>query len=120
MIFISYSHVDAKWCEDLVTMAAPLTKYVGMQIFSDADIAGGSTWRSAIQKSLDKATVAVLLVSSHFLKSPFIMDVELPYMLKARDARGLEILWVLVSHCLYEVTPLQPIQAALPIATPLE
>src|ERR1051326_8121963 len=117
MIFVSYSQVDAKYCQDLLTMAAPLTKYGGMQIFSDADIAAGASWPSTIQKSLDKASVAVLLVSRHFLRSRFIMDIELPYILKARNVRGLEILWVLVSHCLYEETPLQPIQAALPTGT---
>ena len=101
-------------------MAAPLTKYCGMQIFSDSDIAAGASWRSTIQKSLDKSVVAVLLVSRHFLKSKFIMEIELPYVLKARSDRGLEVLWVLVSDCLYKQTPLQPIQAALPTSPTLE
>ena len=120
MIFVGYSHVDAKSCQDLLAMAAPLTKYQGMQIFSDADIPTGASWRATIQKSLEKATVAVLLVSRHFFTSRFITDVELPYILKARNARGLETIWVLVSHCLFEETPIQPIQAALPTETPLE
>jgi len=30
------------------------------------------------------------------------------------------VVWVLVSHCAYEVTPLAPIQAALPPETPLD
>jgi hypothetical protein len=120
MIFICYSHVDANWCQDLLTMAAPLTKYGGMQIVSDADIAAGAAWRSTIQKWMDKATVAVLPVSRHSLASNFIMEIELPYLLMARKNRGLEILWFLVSHCLYEKSPLQPIQAALPTSKPLE
>src|SRR5947209_13817436 len=61
MIFLSYSHADARWCQELLTMAAPLTKYGGMQIFSDSDIRAGASWRSTIQKALDQATVAVLL-----------------------------------------------------------
>src|SRR5207249_1749011 len=32
----------------------------------------------------------------------------------------LKILWVMVSHCLYEETPLEAIQAALPTAIPLD
>jgi hypothetical protein len=120
MIFVSYSHADAKSCQDFLTMAAPLTKYGGMQVFSDTDIAAGALWRSTIQKSLDMSTVVVLLVSRHFLKSSFITDVELPYILKARNSRGLAVLWVLVSQCLYEETPLQPMQAALPTSSPLE
>ena len=120
MIFVAYSHVDMEWCDDLLTMAAPLTRYGGLQIFSDTDIAAGALWRSTIQKSLDKATVAVLLVSRHFLESKFIMDVELPYILNARNARGLQVLWVLVSECLYEKTALASIQAALPTDISLE
>jgi hypothetical protein len=91
-----------------------------MRTFSDADIGTGASWRSNILKSLDEASVAVLLVSPYFLNSAFIMDVELPRILKARRERGLELVWVLVSHCVYEVTPLEPCQAALPTETPLE
>ena len=62
----------------------------------------------------------MLLVSEHFLNSSFIMDVELPCVLKARNDRGLALLWVLVSDCLWEKTQLKPIQAALPTATTLQ
>jgi len=110
MIFISYSHNDSKWSEDLLTMAAPLQKYGGITVWSDADIAAGSKWRSTIQSSLDKAAVAVLLVSRHFLKSEFIMNVEFPYILRARESRGLRVLWILVSDCLYKETALEPIR----------
>jgi hypothetical protein len=120
MIFVSYSHADAGWCKDLVIMAAPLVRYGGMQYFADTDIAAGSSWPSTIHKALDKAAVAVLLVSRHFFASQFIMQTELPYILKARNDRGLVVLWVLVSDCLYKNTPLKPIQAALPTKEPLE
>jgi len=120
MTFVSYSHRDLEWCQDLLVMAAPLMKYGSIQFFSDSDIAAGSAWRTTIQKNLDKTVVAVLLVSRHFLKSPFIMDTELPYILDACKKRELTVLWVLVSECLYKKTPLREIQAALPTSTPLE
>jgi phosphatidylserine/phosphatidylglycerophosphate/cardiolipin synthase-like enzyme len=90
MVFISYSHVDTKWLTDLLTMAAPFVKFGGMRTFSDADIGTGASWRSTILKALDEASVAVLLVSPYFFNSAFIMDVELPRILKARQDRGLE------------------------------
>jgi hypothetical protein len=37
---------------------------------------------------LEEAWVAVLLVSPYFLKSPFIMDVELPRILKHGKIEG--------------------------------
>src|ERR1041385_1795083 len=100
--------------QDLLTMAAPLQRYGGINVWSDTDIAIGSKWQSTIRNSLDKAAVAVLLVSRHFLESKFISEVELPYILNAWRQRGLKVLWVMVSHCLYEETPLEAIQAALP------
>ncbi|MGO9201282.1 MAG: toll/interleukin-1 receptor domain-containing protein [Limisphaerales bacterium] len=120
VIFISYSHADAAWRDDLHRMAAPLKRYGGIQLWSDADIEAGSKWRSNIQDSLDKASVCVLLVSPHFLASKFISEVEMPYLLKAHKERGLKVLWVLVSHCLYEETPLGTFQAAVPPTTPLD
>lgn len=119
MVFISYSHRDKKWCDELLTMAAPLIKS-GIPVFSDSDVAAGESWSLEIQKALDDSVVAVLLVSRHFLHSSFIMNVETPYILKASATRGLAILWVPVSHCLFEETPLRDIQAAIPTETPLE
>jgi hypothetical protein len=86
MIFISYSHIDADSCRDLVRMAAPLIKYGGMQMFSDSDIAAGTSWPSTIQKALDKAAVAVLLVSRYFLESRFIMETE--FAVHSQGAQG--------------------------------
>ncbi len=120
MVFISYSHVDTKRLTDLLTMAAPFVKFGGMRTFSDADIGTGASWRSNILRALDQSSVAVLLVSPYFFNSAFIRDVELPRILKARQDRGLRVVWVVVSHCAYEVTPLAQIQAALPPETPLE
>lgn len=120
MIFVAYSHKDEKWLTELDIMAAPLKKYGGLRPFSDKDIKPGEDWRSRITVLLKSAAVAVLLVSRHFLSSNFIMNVELPEILKARKERGLKVVWVLVSHCLWEDTDLEPIQAVLPTSVALQ
>lgn len=120
MIFVAYSHKDAKWLNELEIMAAPLKKYGGLRPLSDKDIKTGADWRKSIDSLLNNAAVAVLLVSRHFLNSSFIMDVELPAILKARKNRGLKVVWVLVSHCLWEETPLEKIQAVLPTSVALQ
>jgi hypothetical protein len=120
MIFVAYSHVDDGWRKDLCTMAAPLRKYGGLQPYSDRDIKPGGNWREEINKFLSSATVAVLLVSRHFLASKFIMEVELPAILEARKTRKLEVVWVLASHCLWKETELEPLQAVLPTSVSLE
>jgi hypothetical protein len=120
MVFVAYSHRDRKWLDDFEEMAAPLKKYGGLRPHSDKDIKPGEEWRRRIDEMLRSATVAVLLVSRHFLNSDFIMNIELPAILKAQKERGLEVIWLLVSHCLWEESPLESLQAALSTSVPLK
>jgi hypothetical protein len=82
--------------------------------FSDQEIEAGDLWRKVILEFLEKATVAVLLVTAEFFESEFIRKVELPYLLKKHREGSLTIIWVPVSPSLHEETPLGPLQAALP------
>jgi hypothetical protein len=120
MIFISYSHDDRHLCDEFIKMAAPLIRYTGVSMWSDADIQPGRDWKKAIDEALNSTSVAVLLVSKAFLASHFIQSKELPYFLDAAKNRGVEILWILVSDCYLKRTPLEHIQAAYPVKRPLD
>ncbi len=100
-------------------MGRPVSESLS-NFFTDRNIVAGEDWRSAIQNALDRTAVAVLLVSRHFLKSKFIIERELPFFLSARNGRGLAVVWVLLSECVWEETPIVSIQAALPTNRPLE
>jgi formylglycine-generating enzyme required for sulfatase activity len=64
--------------------------------------------------------VALLLVSDDFLASEFVINKELPPLLRAAEAEGLCILWVCLGPCFYEATPIHDYQAVLPPGEPLE
>ena len=49
--------------------------------------------------AMARATVAVLLVSADFLTSDFILDEEVPKLLKRRDQEGLLIFPILIKPC---------------------
>lgn len=119
MVFISYSHKDKKWCDLFKTLAQPLKRYVELKFWADTDILPNQSWRPEIQKALNNATVAVLLVSAEFLGSSFIADVELPYILKARREKNLQVLWVCLTPCHYKLTELSEIQAVTDAGKPL-
>jgi hypothetical protein len=92
-IFVSYAHEDAAWRDVLFRRAVELPDGVH-PAWTDDRIVPGSDWDEAIGDSLRLATVAILLVSRHFLTSVYISRKELPALLQKRLSDGLKLLWV--------------------------
>lgn len=118
-VFISYSHKDKRWLEQLRTMLSPLVRMGALTIWDDTQIKGGDKWFEEISKALGSAKVAVLLVSADFLASDFVNNHELPELLKAANQDGLILLWILVRHCMVEETVFAQYQFANDLSKPL-
>src|SRR5262249_30899215 len=70
-------------------------------------------WRAEIQTGLDRACIAILLVSANFFASDFIATDELPALLQAAQDGGVKILPVIIGTSRFERTPaLYKFQAA--------
>jgi formylglycine-generating enzyme required for sulfatase activity len=110
-LFISYSHADRQWVERLQTMIRPLVRSHGLRLWDDSQIPPGAKWREEIETALAAAKVALLLVSSDFLASEFVTNLELPQLLAAAEEEGLRILWVPVRPSLVKRTPISAYQA---------
>ena len=78
-------------------------------------------WREEIQKALDSAQIAILLVSSDFLASDFIDEVELPQLLKAAESAGALILSVILNPCkgIFSLSDLKEFQTVNSPSQPL-
>jgi hypothetical protein len=118
-LFISYSHKDKRWLDELNTMLKPLVRRHTIDVWDDTRLEPGTNWRKEIIKALDSAKVAVLLVTPKFLDSDFITRVELPRLLRAAKRDGLIIFWVAVKHSFYRLTAIAEYQAANDPAKPL-
>jgi serine/threonine protein kinase len=118
-VFISYSHQDQVWLDKLQIILKPLQRQGLLDVWADTRIQPGEIWREAIRQSLQRAKVAVLLVSPDFLASDFITTYELPPLLEAASQDGLTIFWIPLRPCLYEVTAIARYQAARDPKTPL-
>jgi hypothetical protein len=118
-VFVSYSHDDNEWLIRFSKMSKPLSRYAEIDLWSDKRIKAGADWRAEINKAMANAIVAVLLVSANFLNSDFIANEELPYILEAAKKQKIKILWVRLTPCLYQLTPLDRPQAAAGFPDPL-
>lgn len=103
-IFVSYSHKDRSYLERLRVhlKSLELTHKGAIDVWDDTQIGTGALWRDQIQKALQSARTAILLVSPDFLASDFIIKEELPSLLEAAEKDGLKIMPVVIKPCRFE------------------
>ena len=119
-VFISYAHKDDRsWLDSLLINLSWLKSQHNVEIWTDRDIEPGDTWHEKIQAALERAKVAVLLVSPEFLASSYIASNELPEMLQAAETDGMQIFWIPVRPSMYKYSPIAKFQAAHPTDKPL-
>jgi len=111
-VFISYSHKDEEWKDRLLTHLGVLQEQNLLDIWEDRQIAGGDDWLPEIENALNRANIAVLMISANFLTSKFILGKEVPELLKRREKDNLQIMPLIVKPCAWEaVSWLKRIQA---------
>jgi hypothetical protein len=118
-VFISYSHKDSKFLDQLLTHLKPLERAGRLTKWSDKQIAPGSNWFTEIRESLARAKVAILLITPSFLASDFIHEHELGPLLSQAEKGGVRILWVPVRAAAYDETALKDYQALSSADKPL-
>lgn len=99
-VFISYSHLDKQYLNDIQRHFKPFLKKI--DFWDDTKIQAGQKWKEEIRTAINEAKVAILLVSTDFLGSEFIATEELPPLLKAAEKNGAVILILIVKPCLFE------------------
>jgi hypothetical protein len=119
LVFVSYSHRDATEQEQLCGHLQVLPDLV-LDVWSDTRIRSGQDWETEIEQALDRATVAVLLITRDFLNSAFIRDKEVPRMLERYAAEELTIVPVIARSCPWNLVPwLAKVQALPPGGAPV-
>ncbi len=98
-VFISYSHADQDCLQRLQVHLRPLERENQIELWDDTRIDAGAKWQEQIEQALDRAAIAVLLVSADFLASDFVIRNELPPLLRAAEVKGTTILPVILKHC---------------------
>jgi len=104
-LFVSYSHQDARFLEQLQVHLVPYTRNETVEYWVDNKIPSGANWKETIFAALKEASLGLLLVSPDFLASDFVFKHELPQLLQKR------VLWVSIRPSSYDQTQISVYQA---------
>lgn len=118
-VFISYSHKDSKYLQEFQTHLKYYIRKYNIDAWDDTRIVAGLDWQEAIEKALQSASVAVLLISPDFLASDFIANHELPPLLVAAEQRNLTVLSIILRPSAFADTPLFRFQSVNVPSNPL-
>ena len=103
-VFISYSHADSEWLQRVKVHLKPLERNSIIEIWEDTRIQTGDNWKDEIERALGESQSAILLVSADFLASDFIIENELPQLLKIAEEEGTRIFQIIISPCCFDET----------------
>lgn len=110
VVFLSYCREDADWRRRFLIMLAPEVRNRRLEVWADEYVVVGQDWRRELGDAVQRAALALLLVSPEFLASRFIMNEELPALVGAE----VRLVCALVRDCLWQREPvLERVQWAL-------
>ncbi len=111
-IFISYSHKDETFKEELVAHLAALDSgNGGTTSWHDRKIMAGSDWEDAIDSRLENSNVILILVSSDFIASKYCYGKELKKALEKHELGQARVVPIIVRACHWKNTDFSHLQA---------
>ncbi len=109
IIFFVYAIQDEKAFQAIQTQLIPATQAEKIAIGSNQHIGIGKHKTTFLHESLEKAKVVVLLLSSHFLSQTSIVAL-LEQAHKGHQEGRLQLIPILLDHCLWKKTPIANLQ----------
>ena len=71
-------------------------------VWDDQQIEPSDDWFSEIERELNQADVAIMLISADFLTSRFIRAEEIPTLLRRREQAGMKLIPLIVRPCAWQ------------------
>ena len=106
-IFIAYCFPEKRWMDRVQAALEPFAGNDRCVVWDERKLRAGVAWKEELPDVLATTKVAMMIVSDLFLESEFITRARLPGLLEREREHGLEICWVLASHCLFELAGLK-------------
>lgn len=119
-VFISYSSANIRAFNHLKRLLKPMCNAHGLlDTWNDRCIAPGQEWDRQIHEQLECADVILMLVSTDFLATDYITDIEVKCALARADAGECKLVSVILEDCGFEKFALAKYQALPDKAKPI-
>jgi internalin A len=104
-LFLSYSHRDKKYVDELRKALKPAERSGLVQSWYDGEITAGEEWKPLIEQRLREADVIVCQLSRDFLSSDFCMLNELETAIQRREAGEAALVAYILHDCDWKEVP---------------
>ncbi len=109
-IFISYSHKDRLYKDELVKHLKPFVRAKKIKVWDDGQIMGGQKWHKAIFDHLHQADLVLCLISVDFIDSDFCHEEELTKALEAHEEGRQIVIPIRIRECVWDILPISELQ----------
>lgn len=104
-VVLSYAPGDSIWRDRLCDQLRVLERTGTIETWDDRRVAAGAVQQSEVLAAIDRASIAVLLITAGYLGDDFMQDVLVPRILERQQNHGLRVVPVLVRPCLWKTFP---------------
>lgn len=118
-LFVSYSRIDVEYLEKLKVQIKGLKRNGLIEEWSDQQINPGVVWEDALKYELETADIILFLVSSDFIASDYIHDVEISKAIERHNKGEVIIVPVIIRPCDFASLSISKFQALPQNAKPV-
>jgi len=110
-VFVSYSHKDERFKDELETHLKLLQRIGLIAEWHDRKIEAGDDWKARIDEHLERADIVLLLVSADFIASDYCYEKEMMRALERHAAGEARVIPVVVRDVNWKLAPFAGLQA---------
>lgn len=119
-LFISYSHKDETFRDELRGALTPYERTGDLTVWDDTCLVPGQVWDSQILEKLDRAKIIVMLLSNDFIRSEYCFTREMQRAREREKDGECVIVPIVVRACAFHKLELGQLQAILPNKKPVQ
>lgn len=118
-VFISYSHRDEEFKDELIVHLSNLKRQGKIRAWQDRDIEAGTEWNAEIQQQLESADIILLLITPRFLASDYCYDLEMQRAVQRHNEGTARVIPIIIKPCDWQDTPFEKLNAVPKDAKPV-